>query len=304
VNLLVDGEVVRTATGKDSEALDWASWDVRDLEGREARIQIVDRNSGGWGHILADQIMFADAPAESSVQRASWLDYGKDYYAAVSWNDAPGGKRLMIGWMNNWQYAASTPSQGWRSAMSLVREVRLERHAGRTVLVQSPVDPFAASGTELFASDPGRLAGPTHLEEGVRWLPPVACGDVLRINAEFRPGVSGTVGLVLRAGDVDGVQERTVLAYSSPSGELSLDRTASGNVGFHPDFPSVERVPVRLQDGVLRLSVFLDRCSVEVFAQDGLVTLTDQIFPAESSTAVGLLAEGDGGTLLNLTVTG
>lgn len=238
------------------------------------------------------------------MQDYGWLDWGRDYYAAVSFSNAPDGRRLMIGWMNNWQYAASTPSQGWRSAMSLVREVRLERHAGRPVLVQAPVDPFAVSGTELFASGPARLAGPTHLEEGVRWLPPVAYGDVLRIDAEFRPGTSGTVGLVLRAGDVDGVHERTVLAYSSPSGELSLDRTGSGNVGFHPDFPSVERVPVRLQDGVLRLSVFLDRCSVEVFAQDGLVTLTDQIFPAESSTAVGLLAEGDGGALLNLTVTG
>jgi fructan beta-fructosidase len=67
----------------------------------------------------------------------------------------------------------------------------------------------------------------------------------------------------------------------------------------------VERVPVSLDgSGLLRLTIFLDRCSVEVFAQDGLVTLTDQIFPAESSTAVGLLAEGDGATLVSLSVTG
>jgi fructan beta-fructosidase len=202
----------------------------------------------------------------------------------------------MVGWMNNWQYAACTPSQGWRSAMSLVREVRLETRAGRPVLVQAALDPF--SGTELFT------AGPEQLADGVRWLPAEASGDVLRIDAEFRPGSAGKVGLVLRAGEADGVQERTVLAYSSLSGELSLDRTGSGNVGFHADFPSVERVPVSLDGGLLRLRIFLDRCSVEVFAQDGLVTLTDQIFPAESSTAVGLLAEGDGATLVSLSVTG
>jgi levanase/fructan beta-fructosidase len=235
---------------------------------------------------------------DSRMQDYGWLDWGRDYYAAVSFSNAPDGRRLMIGWMNNWQYAASTPSQGWRSAMSLVREVRLERHAGRPVLVQAPVDPFASYGTELFAT------GPTRLTDGVRWLPSEAFGDVLRIDAEFRPGTSGKVGLLLRMGEADGVPERTVLAYSSLSGELSLDRTASGNVAFHPDFRSVERVPVPLQDGLLRLTVFLDRCSVEVFAQDGLVTLTDQIFPAESSTAVGVLAEGDDGTLLSLTVTG
>jgi levanase/fructan beta-fructosidase len=228
-----------------------------------------------------------------------WLDWGRDYYAAVSFNNAPDGRRLMIGWMNNWQYASSTPSQGWRSAMSLVREVRLETRGGRTMLVQAPADPFDASGTELFA------AGPEPLAAGVRWLPAGASGDVLRIDAEFRPGSAGKVGLVLRAGEAGGVQERTVLAYSSLTGELSLDRTASGNVGFHADFPSVERVPVALDgSGLLRLRILLDRCSVEVFAQDGLVTLTDQIFPAESSTAVGLLAEGDGAALVSLIVTG
>jgi fructan beta-fructosidase len=247
---------------------------------------------------------------DSRMQDYGWLDWGRDYYAAVSFSNAPGGRRLMIGWMNNWQYAAATPSQGWRSAMSLVREVRLKRHAGRLVLVQTPVDPFASYGTELFTAGPtwlarrAQLADPAQATEGVQWLPAVASAEVFRIDAEFRPGTAGTVGLVLRAGEADGVQERTVLAYSAASGELSLDRTISGDVGFHEDFPSVERAPVQLQDGLLRLTVFLDRCSVEVFAQDGLVTLTDQIFPAESSTAIGLLTEGEGGTLLSLSVTG
>ena len=95
-----------------------------------------------------------------------------------------------------------------------------------------------------------------------------------------------------------------MLAYDSVTGELSLDRTSSGNVSFHDTFPSVERVSVPLIEGRLRLRIFLDRCSVEVFAQDGLATITDQVFPSDSSTAVGLLAAGDGGTLVSLTVTG
>ena len=70
VNLLVDGQVMRSTAGKESEALDWTSWDVSDLKGKDAQIQIVDRNSGGWGHVLADQFMFADAPAQSAEQRS------------------------------------------------------------------------------------------------------------------------------------------------------------------------------------------------------------------------------------------
>ena len=66
----------------------------------------------------------------------------------------------------------------------------------------------------------------------------------------------------------------------------------------------MESVDVPLVDGRLRLRIFLDRCSVEVFAQDGLATITDQVFPADSSTAVGVLAEGDGGMLVSLNVTG
>lgn len=241
---------------------------------------------------------------DSRMADYGWLDWGRDYYAAVSFSNAPDGRRLMIGWMNNWQYAASTPSDGWRSAMSLVREVRLVSRGGRPVLVQEAVDPFQSHGTEVFALDRQPLA------DGVTWLPAEACGDVLRIDAEFEPGAAGRVGLVLRAGGdaggesphLAGAGSRTVLAYDCRTAELSLDRTESGNVGFHESFPSVERVAVSLEDGRLRLRVFLDRCSVEVFAQDGLATITDLVFPANSGTAVGLLAEGEGGTLAGLAV--
>lgn len=247
---------------------------------------------------------------DSRMADYGWLDWGRDYYAAVSFSNVPDGRRLMIGWMNNWQYAASTPSDGWRSAMSLVREVRLVCRGGRPVLVQEAVDPFHTHGTEVFALDRQPLA------DGVTWLPAEACGDVLRIDADFEPGAAGRVGLVLRAGGDTGSETggesgstsgpgagaRTVLAYDCRTAELSLDRTESGNVGFHESFPSVERVAVSLEDGRLRLRVFLDRCSVEVFAQDGLATITDLVFPANSGTAVGLLAEGEGGTLAGLTV--
>lgn len=240
-------------------------------------------------------------PDPSRMADYGWLDWGRDYYAAVSFSNVPDGRRLMIGWMNNWQYAASTPTDGWRSAMSLVREVRLVSISGRPVLVQEALDPFEHQGAELFALDRQPL------NEGVTWLPPEAHGDVLRIDAEFEPGSDRKVGLVLRAGtELSGIgsssAERIVLAYDCATEVLSLDRTESGKVGFDPTFPSVERVSVPLEDGRLKLRVFLDRCSVEVFAQDGLATITDLVFPANSSNAVGLLAEGDGGTLVSLAV--
>ena len=69
MNLIVDGEVIRTATGPNeqpggSEALNWKFWDVSQLQGREAILQIVDDAKGGWGHISVDQIMESDSCKE------------------------------------------------------------------------------------------------------------------------------------------------------------------------------------------------------------------------------------------------
>ncbi len=66
VNLLVDGKVVRTATGSDNEALDWHTWDVAALNGKAARIQILDRHTGGWGHLNVDHILLSDRRRQSA----------------------------------------------------------------------------------------------------------------------------------------------------------------------------------------------------------------------------------------------
>lgn len=71
INLKVDGQVVRTATGKNVEALEPASWDVADLKGKEAVVEIVDRESGGWGHINVDQILFSDVPPEAILKQGT-----------------------------------------------------------------------------------------------------------------------------------------------------------------------------------------------------------------------------------------
>jgi levanase len=256
VNLLVDGAVVRSTAGKESEALDWASWDVRALKGRRARIQIVDASRGGWGHILADRFTFADAPARSSEQRAHWLDYGKDYYAAISFNDAPGGKRLMIGWMNNWQYANQVPTSPWRSAMSLPREVTLATVDGEPRLVQRPVD----SVDSLRTGAPHTESGPVSGER-----PIAKRGDVLDVRATFRPGSAERFGLKVLGG--------AEIAYDVAAGQLSITRG-----GTLPNFAGTHVAPVALRDGRLRLRVLVDRSLVEVFANGGEQTLADQVY--------------------------
>jgi non-lysosomal glucosylceramidase len=77
VNLLVDGKIVRTATGQNDETLRSTTWDVKDLAGKTAQIQIVDQNSDGWGHILVDSIVFADTSHTSFAKLKDQPDAGE-----------------------------------------------------------------------------------------------------------------------------------------------------------------------------------------------------------------------------------
>ena len=282
VNLLVDGEVVRSTAGKESEALDWASWDVRALKGKQARIQIVDRNSGGWGHILADQFTFSDAAAQSSEQRAHWLDYGKDYYAAVTYNDEPDGRRIAIGWMSNWNYANATPTSPWRSAMAVPRELGLQTIDGRTQLVSEPVRELRT----LRSWWPSYQQRNRTIPQGTTTLP--ARGKALEIDADLRLAGAKRAGLKVRTGN----GQETIIGYDAESAEVYVDRTRSGESGFSRDFPGIQRAPLAARNGKVHLHILVDWSSVEVFADKGQTVITDQIFPAADSDGVQLFAEG------------
>ena len=83
LNLRVDGQVARTATGRNVERLEWSHWDVTEFAGREARLEIVDQATGGWGHINVDQILFTDAPPAAHLKLEEQEDYGSMALALV-----------------------------------------------------------------------------------------------------------------------------------------------------------------------------------------------------------------------------
>jgi sucrose-6-phosphate hydrolase SacC (GH32 family) len=242
---------------------------------------------------ISDSTITSGEQDPDRLQEYNWLDWGRDYYAAVSFSDAPDGRRIMVGWMNNWDYANQIPTSPWRSPMSLPRELSLATVGGRTRLIQNVVEEAVCPNQAPAVQD-----GPIHLAEETRPLP-AATGTVQLIEAEFTPGTAEEFGLIVRGSGTEG----TRISINPAQGRLILDRTASGDTGFHDGFASVDTAPISARDGRYGLKIYVDHCSVEVFAQHGELVLTDLIFPDETSTRVSIYARGGSATFESLRIT-
>ncbi|MDQ0029370.1 glycoside hydrolase family 32 protein [Arthrobacter bambusae] len=233
------------------------------------------------------------AARAAALRQCLWLDWGRDCYASVSFSDAPDGRRIIIGWMNNWDYANELPTAPWRSSMTLARELRLTTVNGSARLTQEPVLPEPAANEQMNA-------GTFELRNSAIRLPDAVPGSAHIIAAEILPGSAER--LVFRLfGSSDG-SKGTTLSYDAASAQLILDRRNSGNTSFHGKFASVETAPVDLEDGVLKLLIVVDHCSVEAFVQGGKVVLTDLIFPETETRENWLSTDGGSATILKLAV--
>jgi sucrose-6-phosphate hydrolase SacC (GH32 family) len=287
INLLVGGRVVRSASGFGDEWLDWKSWNVRDLRGRSARIRIVDRAE--TGHILVDQITLAGRAATSSAARARWVDWGHDFYAAITFENVPGGRQPLVGWMNNWQYADKIPTAPWRSTQSEPRDLTLRRIGNRTELIQTPVRELRTLHAAPAYTVQDRTVTGTRTLAG-----PGSRGKALDIVATFDAGTADRFGLKVFVGH----GQQTIIGYDTTTQMLYVDRRRSGDVRFHPQFASISRAPLTQPgNGQVKLRVLVDHSSVEVFADHGQRVITDQVFPGASSDRVQLFAEGGSATV-------
>ena len=225
----------------------------------------------------------------AASQPARWVDHGADFYAAISYADAPGAEPVVQAWMSNWQYADHVPATGFRGSMSLARRLSLRRRDDELVLVQRPVVRDGQRVVELVGQD---LTGTLTL--------PVESASY-RLVADLDPGTADRFGLRLRVGR----DERTTLWVDARTATVGLDRTVSG-AEVHPGFAAVHTAP--LPGGPagggtsVRLEVVVDVASLEVFVGDGELVLTDQVFPDPASTGLEVFAEGGTAHLRELTV--
>ncbi len=139
INLIINGQIVRTATGKNNEKLEWYFWNVQEFEGKTAKIEIVDKFSGGWGHINVDEIELSDEPHKGPVGPIEELpDYGSMVLALLEDGASPQEASTLLEAVGDRdvklhaEQDLSYPVTERRSAAVASRTIELEPH-GRHV---------------------------------------------------------------------------------------------------------------------------------------------------------------------------
>ncbi|MEH6992868.1 glycoside hydrolase family 32 protein [Neobacillus drentensis] len=201
-----------------------------------------------------------------------WLDYGRDNYAGVSWSDIQDGRRIYLGWMSNWRYANQVPTETWRSAMTLPRELSLATTKAGIRLFQKPVAEVSTIRKET-ESHP-EIA----VESGSTVSIPFT-NALMEITLDFEKVSSSQFGMIIQHSE----QEKTVIGYNTVEEQLFVDRTISGEHSFSTSFPAIQEAPLKLDHQRLKLQLFLDTSSIEVFANNGEAAITSLLFPRESN---------------------
>jgi levanase/fructan beta-fructosidase len=123
-------------------------WECPDLfslptpTGEKVWVLLVSLNPGGITNGSGTQYFIGnwDGTTFTTEQKSNkWIDYGRDNYAGVTFNDAPEGRRIFIGWMSNWEYAVNFPSPIWRGQMTTPRELAIVEADGEIFLSSNPI---------------------------------------------------------------------------------------------------------------------------------------------------------------------
>ena len=201
---------------------------------------------------------------DTKPEVTKWMDYGKDHYAAVTFDNAPDNRHVIIAWMSNWQYANQVPTKQYRSGNSIARDLHLYEHNGDTfvgVVPSKEVD--AKRGKAVVKNFSGKKKTFDAADGAYEMV----------LNLSARPKTPLTLTLQNAKG------EKVSMTYNAAEDTFSMDRTQSGETSFSDAFAAVTTAPVNGEMRTLRL--FFDKCSIEAFDGEGKMAMSNLVFPSE-----------------------
>lgn len=281
-------------------------WECPDLfpikvEGtkEEKWVLIVNINPGGPNKGSAGQYFVGDFDGKTFTvddlftkqlqkDKAAWLDWGKDNYASVSFDNIPDGKRVIIGWMSNWEYAQEVPTEAWRSSMTVAREVSLKRTKEAYILKNVPVKQLQtyegkAIQKKINLKAENKVLGSSEIDLSKAVL-----------DLDLKKLSAGTYTFSLK----NSLGEEVLFGIDNTIKELFVDRSKSGKTNFGNHYATpVTKAPLDQLLSNAKMKVVLDKTSIEIFFNDGEKVLTEIFFPNEKFSELNLSTDTKGASV-------
>lgn len=278
-------------------------WECPDLveipvEGTRQKkwVLICNLNPGGPFGGSAAQYFVGSFDGKTFVNESptltKWMDWGKDNYATVTWNNAPDGRCVALGWMSNWQYANNVPTRQYRSANTIARDLTLYRVGEELYLKSTPSPEVKKARGEKVSKPSFNVAG----EYEVASLLDDNKG-AYEVELVIQNQGASKIAFCL----LNEKGEKVSMHYDLARRQFVMDRSESGTVDFSKDFPAVTVAPADT-DKELTLRLFVDRSSIEAFGEDGKFVMTNLVFPSLPYNKMRFTSDEKGYTVKSLKV--
>ncbi len=242
-------------------------------------VLLVSINPGGPNGGSATQYFIGDFDGSSfttNQTETKWIDYGRDNYAGVTWSDIPetDGRRLFLGWMSNWSYANVVPTEKWRSAMTIPRELILEKLENNYVLASVPVDELKTLRNEKVELQAQVISGKVEMDTKQVQINRSEMVFQFQLSNDSQFGLPEEFGITLS----NEKGENFIIGYVPNQGEFYTDRSNAGDNSFSDNFAGKHTAKYKAGK-TMEILLFIDEASVEVFVDNGKLVMTDIVFP-------------------------
>jgi fructan beta-fructosidase len=237
-----------------------------------------------------------DGKTFTSTQTSPYrMDYGKDNYGGTTF-EGPGQRRIWIGWMNNREYADAPAIASWAEALTIPRDLHLEKTPYYTFLASLPVKERSVLYREqsrvrnLEVKQDIHSTGITDITPHIAF--PLTSSEInIRFKANeswLRLGAAEKFGL--RIGNSEG--EYILVGYDAYHQQFYTDRSNSATLSLPQAYPGVHLQQYAMNEtACLDMQIILDTSSLEMFAMDGKIVLTERFYPSACFDCLEVFAE-------------
>jgi beta-fructosidases (levanase/invertase) len=214
-------------------------------------------------------------------KEGNWLDYGKDFYAGVSWNNISNGRRIMIAWADNWQYRDALPTYPFKGQMSSIRELYLKKIGNSFHLRQQPIEEMHVlrkNSREMHKMNMGA---------GEEWT---LKDHVEALELELSYPINRIHSAIFGIRVVTGQGKQLEITFSKKEQSCTVDRRNAG-INPHEKFPGKYKSKLDFSKEFLTLRLLLDVSQSELFVNEGELVFSNLIFP-EDLYQIKLFTEG------------